>query len=56
LTASFFGVVSMNTMWFAYYATSKWGRKPLCGMKWAKSSFWIMEVAVDSSKQTVKYS
>ena len=39
----FFGVVSMNTMWFGYYATSKWGRKPLCGMKWAKISFWVME-------------
>src|SRR5919108_6566825 len=42
----FFGVVSMNTMWFGYYATSKWGRKPLCGMKWAKISFWVMEAAV----------
>jgi len=44
--AMFFGVVSMNTMWFSYYATSKWGRKPLIGMKWAKASFWIMEGAV----------
>jgi heme/copper-type cytochrome/quinol oxidase subunit 1 len=42
----FFGVVSLNTMWFGYYATSKWGRKPLLGMKWAKISFWIMESAV----------
>jgi heme/copper-type cytochrome/quinol oxidase subunit 1 len=42
----FFGVVSMNTMWFAYYATSKWGRKPLSGMRWARASFWIMEAAV----------
>jgi heme/copper-type cytochrome/quinol oxidase subunit 1 len=44
--AMFFGVVSMNTMWFGYYATSKWGRKPLSGVKWAKVSFWIMEAAV----------
>ena len=42
----FFGVVSLNTMWFGYYATSKWGRKPLIGMKWAKISFWVMESAV----------
>jgi heme/copper-type cytochrome/quinol oxidase subunit 1 len=42
----FFGVVSINTMWFGYYATSKWGRKPLLGMKWVKASFWIMEGAV----------
>ncbi|MGN6624056.1 MAG: cbb3-type cytochrome c oxidase subunit I [Candidatus Nitrosocosmicus sp.] len=42
----FFGVVSINTMWFGYYATSKWGRKPLLGMAWAKASFWIMEAAV----------
>ena len=42
----FFGVVSLNTMWFGYYATSKWGRKPLIGIKWAKISFWIMESAV----------
>ncbi len=42
----FFGVMSLNTMWFGYYATSKWGRKPLIGMKWAKISFWIMESAV----------
>jgi len=42
----FFGVASMNTMLFGYYATSKWGRKPLSGMKWAKASFWIMEAAV----------
>jgi cytochrome c oxidase subunit 1 len=42
----FFGVLSMNTMWFGYYAVSKWGRKPLAGMKWAKISFWIMEAAV----------
>jgi heme/copper-type cytochrome/quinol oxidase subunit 1 len=42
----FFGVISINTMWFGYYATSKWGRKPLSGMKWAKISFWVMEAAV----------
>lgn len=42
----FFGVVSLNTMWFGYYGTSKWGRKPLSGISWAKASFWIMEVAV----------
>jgi heme/copper-type cytochrome/quinol oxidase subunit 1 len=42
----FFGVASMATMYFGYYATSKWGRKPLSGMKWAKASFWIMEAAV----------
>ncbi len=36
----------MNTMWFGYYATSKWGRKPLIGLNWAKASFWIMEAAV----------
>ncbi len=42
----FFGVVSINTMWFGYYATSKWGRKPLLGLTWAKISFWIMELAV----------
>jgi heme/copper-type cytochrome/quinol oxidase subunit 1 len=42
----FFGVLSMNTMWFGYYATSKWGRKPLSGMKLAKISFWVMEAAV----------
>ena len=42
----FFGVISVNTMWFGYYATSKWGRKPLSGMRWAKISFWIMEAAV----------
>jgi heme/copper-type cytochrome/quinol oxidase subunit 1 len=42
----FFGVISVNTMWFGYYATSKWGRKPLSGMKWAKISFWVMEAAV----------
>ena len=39
----FFGVISANTMWFGFYALSKWGRKPLAGMKWAKTSFWIME-------------
>jgi len=42
----FFGVASMNTMWFGYYAISKWGRKPLASMKWAKASFWTMEAAV----------
>jgi heme/copper-type cytochrome/quinol oxidase subunit 1 len=42
----FFGVISINTMWFGYYALSKWGRKPLIGMKWAKASFWTMEAAV----------
>src|SRR5690242_5959784 len=42
----FFGVLSMNTMWFCYYATSKWGRKPLSSMKLAKISFWVMESAV----------
>ena len=42
----FFGVISVNTMWFGYYATSKWGRKPLSGMRWAKISFWVMEAAV----------
>jgi heme/copper-type cytochrome/quinol oxidase subunit 1 len=42
----FFGVVSLNTMWFGYYAMSKWGRKPLSGMRWAKASFWTMESAV----------
>src|SRR5918911_4439511 len=42
----FFGVASMNTMWFGYYATSKWARKPLSSMKWSKASFWIMEAAV----------
>jgi heme/copper-type cytochrome/quinol oxidase subunit 1 len=42
----FFGVLSMNTMWFCYYATSKWGRKPLSNMKLAKISFWVMESAV----------
>lgn len=36
----------LPTVWFTYYATSKWGRKPLTGMKWAKASFWIMERAV----------
>lgn len=42
----FFGVASMFTIFFGYYATSKWGRKPLSGMKWARASFWIMEAAV----------
>jgi heme/copper-type cytochrome/quinol oxidase subunit 1 len=42
----FFGVISINTMWFGYYATSKWGRKPLSSMKWAKISFWVLEGAV----------
>jgi hypothetical protein len=42
----FFGVLSMNTFWFGYYAVSKWGRKPLAGMKLALISFWIMEGAV----------
>ena len=42
----FFGVVCVNTMWFGYYAISKWGRKPLAGMGWAKASFWLMEAAV----------
>ncbi len=41
-----FGVLSMNTMWFSYYATSKWGRKPLSGITVAKASFWIMEAAI----------
>jgi heme/copper-type cytochrome/quinol oxidase subunit 1 len=44
--AMFFGVISANTMWFGYYAISKWGRKPLAGIRWAKASFWIMEAAV----------
>ena len=44
--AMFFGVMSMNTMWFGYYATSKWGRKPLSSLKWAKASLWIMETGV----------
>lgn len=42
----FFGVASMLTMLFGYYAVSKWGRKPLSGMKLVKASFWLMEVAV----------
>jgi heme/copper-type cytochrome/quinol oxidase subunit 1 len=42
----FFGVLSMNTFWFGYYAVSKWGRKPLASMKLAFISFWIMEGAV----------
>jgi heme/copper-type cytochrome/quinol oxidase subunit 1 len=42
----FFGVASMFTMFFGYYAVSKWGRKPLSGIRWAKSSLWIMESAV----------
>jgi cytochrome c oxidase subunit 1 len=42
----FFGVASMITMFFGYYATSKWGRKALSGMKWVKASFWAMEAAV----------
>src|SRR4051812_10517659 len=41
-----FGVISANTMWFGYYAMSKWGRKPINGMKWAKASFWILEAAI----------
>jgi heme/copper-type cytochrome/quinol oxidase subunit 1 len=41
-----FGVISVNTMWFGYYAMSKWGRKPISGMKWAKASFWIAEAAI----------
>ena len=44
--AMFFGVMSMNTMWFGYYATSKWGRKPLSSMRWANASLWIMETGV----------
>jgi heme/copper-type cytochrome/quinol oxidase subunit 1 len=39
----FFGVLSFNTMWFSYYAVSKWGRKPLASMKFATASFWVME-------------
>jgi len=42
----FFGVLSINTFWFSYYAVSKWGRKPLASMKLACISFWIMEAAV----------
>ncbi len=42
----FFGVASMMTMFFGYYATSKWGRKELWGMKAVKASFWVMEGAV----------
>lgn len=42
----FFGVLSFNTIWFSYYAVSKWGRKPLASMKLALASFWIMEMAV----------
>lgn len=42
----FFGVASMLTMFFGYYAVSKWGRKPLSGMRWVKISFWMMEGAV----------
>ena len=42
----FFGVLSFNTIWFSYYAVSKWGRKPLASMKLARTSFWIMEIAV----------
>lgn len=38
-----FGVISANTMWFGYYAISKWGRKPLVGLKIARASFWVME-------------
>ncbi|MDQ6723258.1 MAG: cbb3-type cytochrome c oxidase subunit I [Thermoproteota archaeon] len=41
-----FGVISANTMWFGYYAISKWGRKPLVGIKLAKASFWIMECSI----------
>ncbi|MDQ6668023.1 MAG: cbb3-type cytochrome c oxidase subunit I [Thermoproteota archaeon] len=41
-----FGVISVNTVWFGYYGLSKWGRKPLVGMKLAKASFWIIESAV----------
>ena len=42
----FFGVASLNTIWFAYYGTSKWGRKPLSSLGWAKASVWVMEAAV----------
>ena len=42
----FFGVASMGTMFFGYYAASKWGRKSLSGMRWATISFWVMEAAV----------
>ena len=42
----FFGVMSMNTMWFGYYATSKWGRKPLSSMKWVKISLGVLEAGV----------
>jgi heme/copper-type cytochrome/quinol oxidase subunit 1 len=42
----FFGVASEFTMFFGYYAVSKWGRKPLRGIKWAWASFWSMEGAV----------
>jgi hypothetical protein len=42
----FFGVLSLNTFWFSYYAVSKWGRKSLASMKLAAISFWIMEGAV----------
>jgi heme/copper-type cytochrome/quinol oxidase subunit 1 len=42
----FFGVLSINTIWFSYYAVSKWGRKPLASMKLAAISFWIMEGAI----------
>lgn len=44
--AMFFGVMSMNTMWFGYYATSKWGRKPLSSMRWAKISLGVIEAGV----------
>ena len=42
----FFGVLSLNTFWFSYYAVSKWGRKSLASMKLAAISFWIIEGAV----------
>ena len=42
----FFGVLSINTIWFSYYSVSKWGRKPLASMKLAAISFWIMEGAI----------
>jgi len=41
-----FGVICVNTVWFSYYAMSKWGRKPLLGMKLARASFWAIEAAV----------
>ncbi|MGD9671904.1 MAG: cbb3-type cytochrome c oxidase subunit I [Candidatus Nitrosocosmicus sp.] len=41
-----FGVISANTMWFGYYAISKWGRKPLVGLRLAQASLWILESSI----------